>query len=676
MNTRVLFVLLVSALLFSPLSEASAATIEGRIMLPPGAPAPAVGELMVINITYTNVNGGGEDDGYEQVTITSASPTDGGQVYEPFSLDTTTVTGASWQIGYYFSDSPIYLQMGYYRSGEPTQWDIDLATPLTDSGSPYTGIDMTLLTGNIIGGDIRLPGGHSVPSGEIMEVKIEATNLSRPELVGYTTTITIPALGTQEAYSLPVPSESTAQWRVHYFYNDTDNSYARSGFFQSETVTTWKSELATPLDGSTSHLTTHMTLLLLNSISGTIAPPGTTAAPEDLEIRIIAKDAGTEGGATPEASPIVIENGSTTPEDYTIYVPVDPDANWRIEYEYLGDAGYLPKGYYGRDTDTSSSITVWNAEDDELYLVPGGTDTTGIELTLLESYTISGIVSLPSGYNVPEGLEVQVTYEDITNPSEWFGYTFVTLTDPTNAEAYTLSLPVEPSAEWRIHYFLPESDTFIQRGYYHITPNLTQWDPALASTFIDSDFTGDPHLTGKNIELLVGDQAIQGTISRPQTGTEPQGRIDLQVQVINYPGGWGYSRWITIEDGSPSASYTIPITNDPTAGWQVSYSYDGPYNYLTSGYYHSPTVTHWNFSEITTLAGDDDLSNIPLTLIYPPGDVNGSGLADLTDVILSLQVITNQTPAEEIKRGADVNADTRIGLEEAIHSLRTAAGLN
>ncbi|MCX5836365.1 MAG: dockerin type I repeat-containing protein, partial [Deltaproteobacteria bacterium] len=52
------------------------------------------------------------------------------------------------------------------------------------------------------------------------------------------------------------------------------------------------------------------------------------------------------------------------------------------------------------------------------------------------------------------------------------------------------------------------------------------------------------------------------------------------------------------------------------------------------------------------------------------GDIDGSGVVDLTDVILAIQVMSRITPAVTIYKEADVNGDGRIGLPEVIYILQ------
>jgi serpin B len=55
---------------------------------------------------------------------------------------------------------------------------------------------------------------------------------------------------------------------------------------------------------------------------------------------------------------------------------------------------------------------------------------------------------------------------------------------------------------------------------------------------------------------------------------------------------------------------------------------------------------------------------------YPMGDIGGNGNIDLMDVILVLQTMAGMETSSPVFKEADVNADVKIGLEEAIYVLR------
>jgi hypothetical protein len=63
-----------------------------------------------------------------------------------------------------------------------------------------------------------------------------------------------------------------------------------------------------------------------------------------------------------------------------------------------------------------------------------------------------------------------------------------------------------------------------------------------------------------------------------------------------------------------------------------------------------------------------------LFAIVLKGDVNADGKVDLTDAILSLQVLSGLAP-DNINPAADVNGDGKIGMAEAIYVMQKVAGL-
>ncbi len=54
------------------------------------------------------------------------------------------------------------------------------------------------------------------------------------------------------------------------------------------------------------------------------------------------------------------------------------------------------------------------------------------------------------------------------------------------------------------------------------------------------------------------------------------------------------------------------------------------------------------------------------------GDINGDGAVDLSDVVNTLQVLSNDD-VERIMRDADINNDGKIGLEELIYVLEQSS---
>lgn len=63
-----------------------------------------------------------------------------------------------------------------------------------------------------------------------------------------------------------------------------------------------------------------------------------------------------------------------------------------------------------------------------------------------------------------------------------------------------------------------------------------------------------------------------------------------------------------------------------------------------------------------------------IEVLSPAGDVNGDGIVDLADLVLTLQILAGGG-AGNIAPAADVNGDGRIGLAEAEYVLQSASGL-
>lgn len=83
---------------------------------------------------------------------------------------------------------------------------------------------------------------------------------------------------------------------------------------------------------------------------------------------------------------------------------------------------------------------------------------------------------------------------------------------------------------------------------------------------------------------------------------------------------------------------------------------------ITPGYLHIFRVT----------AGTTTVTNRPDPL---HGDINGDFMVDLHDAVVALNALSGAPPLQPIFRERNVDGDGKIGHAEAIHALRTAAGM-
>jgi len=61
--------------------------------------------------------------------------------------------------------------------------------------------------------------------------------------------------------------------------------------------------------------------------------------------------------------------------------------------------------------------------------------------------------------------------------------------------------------------------------------------------------------------------------------------------------------------------------------------------------------------------------------LHIPGDINADGSIDLVDAFLALQLMAGFEPASSAYKGADVNDDGKIGIEEAVYIIQHVAVL-
>jgi hypothetical protein len=165
-------------------------------------------------------------------------------------------------------------------------------------------------------------------------------------------------------------------------------------------------------------------------------------------------------------------------------------------------------------------------------------------------------------------------------------------------------------------------------------------------------------MTLPNIEIPTGDTVTKNiALSR----TKPK----IQSLVFSpQPGTYGTAQNVSISCPTPGATiYYTTNGSDPT---ESSYTYGGPIPVSkTTTVKAKAFMSGWTASDVASG-----------TYVFPGtmGDLNGNGPADLSDAILALKIVGDMVPgAGDVK--ADVNEDGKIGLQEAIYILQTAAGL-
>lgn len=565
-----------SLLLALPALSAAEDTITGTVALPTGYSAPEGGmyiEIYAEDLTYQNSS---------SLTSVFIPENDSTATY---SLTVPSDTNASWRIYYYCYDSS-YFHLGYYSS-TGTRWQYDRAD-LLQGGDNYNGIDLTLLTANTISGTISLPDNQLAPAdGLSFNVNFMDGN------TGYGTWVTIPADANASDYTISLPADANAAWQVSYSYWG-GGIYLDQGYYSQE-GTQWQSELADLLPGGATYNDVDLTLLVANTISGTVyLPEGQTAPEGGMYVDVSASN---QNGSGYGSATAYIEYGQSN-GPYTLTVPPDDTASWRVSYSYWGDGVFLHDGYYSEDgtLEDSGGAT----------LLAGGDNYTGIDLTLLTANAISGIVSLPAGHFAPEGgMSIYIVASDQIGS----GYTSAWASIEAGAASgtYTLILPRDPTASWLVYYNNWNYEAYLNIGYYCGTAG-TQWQSDQAELL-----SGETTHSDINLTLLTGN-TISGTVFLPPDHFAPAGGLSVSVSANDDIGSGSGSASAFIEGGQNSGTYTMTVPPDANAMWRVSY-YDGDSEaYYSYGYYNE-TGTTSNYLQATLLSGTESHNNINLTLL-------------------------------------------------------------
>ena len=108
-------------------------------------------------------------------------------------------------------------------------------------------------------------------------------------------------------------------------------------------------------------------------------------------------------------------------------------------------------------------------------------------------------------------------------------------------------------------------------------------------------------------------------------------------------------------------TYTNIITATPN---------DGSFNWVITG----PESANCMLKVIPTAASSKETIQGLFSIIdLLPGDVNNSGIVDVTDALLSMQTTAGITTLQAIYSAADINGDAQIGHQEGVYALRTAS---
>ncbi|WP_456378600.1 hypothetical protein [Thiolapillus sp.] len=578
--------------------------VSGNIHLPSGGVAPAGGVW---------VDAIAEEGNFRYKTKTRVFIAEGQESASYFLVLPSTHDWV-YLLSYSYSGTGPYLSQGYYNTSGTSAENSTLVAGKTDQ----PGIDLTLLTGNLISGSFTLPAGQVAPA-EGLQVQIQAYDVG---LGNYGGSFSIPEGQTSVSYGIAVPIDSLAQWQIqyHFGYQFYSNLAVPQEGYYTPSGTTWDKGAATLLPGGQDHGNVHLTPPAPRQIRGNISlPPGEVAPAGGITVRIHSRSFSNN----PAYTQVIIPEGAFSAA-YSLQVPTDSSDQIEIYYSYAGDMPYLPKAYY------SNSGSVENQE--QATLLAGGSDHDNIDFALLEGLLFSGTVKLPTGEAAPaEGIFITVSAYD-RNASQQLGQTASVYIKPGAASApYSLALPYRSNAALELSYkneWRWGELKYLHTGYYATTG--TTWD-VTAATLLDLESSRG----NLNLTLLAGSR-INGNLSLPAGQTAPPGGLMIHVDAFSdQPDSEYVQQSFFIDQGENSIPYTLAAPPSVSRQWRLSYSYHGSTGDFHHLGYYATAGTTWDLNQATVLTGSTNYTGIDLELIalpqisgaisLPPGEVAPTG---------------------------------------------------
>lgn len=434
-----------------------------------------------------------------------------------------------------------------------------------------------------LSGKITLASGIKVPSdGLTVELYCEKDGWSG----NYGTLVKIPYGENSASYRFNVPKAlQNFTLSVHV----TDSNDIAHGYYSAQ-GNNLEYKNMTPVNSSR-HTNLNITMFKAPGNPSFIHLPITVALPKG--------EAAPKGGIS-----LKVRLGDVNARDGEVYIPEDENSvtiDWDTGlYEattaYLGyeiepfAEGYRTIGYYYRDKMTTDSlqasrITVKEGNSYRIELIKG-----------LDSYKISGRISLPEGQVAPAGGLTLIVYAEATdNRSDrpWAQIPIVkkelNIAKGTSSIDYQLEVK-EDGSQYRVYYKLKEkSDKYINQAYYA--------GAGMALSYMDALPIEDSNSTGIDMNII-GTYIIKGKVSLPAGEVAPRGGFEVAINVntdnpYTVPEDtYSTSAFVTIPEGERAVEYQVQVI---PSKWKYHVYYwlsTDPTNEKFNKYYYSGKMSN------------------------------------------------------------------------------------
>ncbi len=244
---------------------------------------------------------------------------------------------------------------------------------------------------------------------------------------------------------------------------------------------------------------------------------------------------------------------------------------------------------------------------------------------------ITGTLSLPSGPTAPPGgLRIFVQAKNL-NGSE-FASTNGLMAAGSNNLPYTLNIPDDPAASWRVsiscaHSITPGCLEYVEGGYFKSGISGSLAYKAEDATPLAGGAAGH-----NNIDMtLLDGHSVSGSITMPSgTGSAPAGGLDVKIYARQEPlGGYSMNHVFTIPENQNSVPFLLTVPDDPAMNFVVRYSCESSAEcqsrYVSNGFYRSGVSGNTVESSVNAQQFIANTARLGLDMVFLTGaSISGS----------------------------------------------------
>jgi len=446
--------------------------------------------------------------------------------------------------------------------------------------SDLNGLDMTLIKGHIVTGKIRIPETDEAPLHDITLFLF--SRLDKRSTSSSASLITIQA-GSREAQYQLVLAEGS--YTFFYTMDSQDAQYAKG--YYSTTGTTFFSNSASLVVVNNNVNGIDMTLIKGHSVIGKITIPEEDELPSENICVVVyySLDRQSWYGES------IIINAGTRETQYQVVLP---EGNYTFKYSLYNQSTSYADGYYS----TSGTAHLTSLAT----LVSVNDDMSGVDMTLIKGYRVTGKIMIPVGDELPvESIDLYVWHS--LEGENRRGNLFTIQAGKREAQ-YQVVLP---AGSYTFGYSLYDQDSPYVQGYYS-TVGTANSSSSASLVVVNNDVSG---IDMTLIKEQPSGYILTGTIRIPETDATPLQDIVVSLHANSDTSSSGEYCSVTIPAGTREAQYQMVL---PVGEYTVGYYIDNKDSHYADGYYSSAGTTHYYHLK-TVITVNNDVSGIDMTLI-------------------------------------------------------------